>query len=154
MIRISNRTHSEHSLAGPQVHYVDRIVEVQTQADPIIQTIENRVEVPVDRIIEVEKLVKVPVDVDLSIINTHISNHEEYLQSLSNQLKLVAGELEMQRRALVAIKTQRDIDRNRRLMLMNRIKKEHKAHKKSVLKFKLAIGASLLLSIVSLIVKL
>jgi hypothetical protein len=162
MQRISNRSHDEKQRASTQVQYVDRIVEVPVAsqpADPIIQRIETRVEVPVDRIVEVEKVIHVEsAKVDLEPIHTKLHELEARIrvtaQSKNQFIEQVIAELNMQRGALIALKTQRDIDRNRRLMLMKRIKKEHNAHKKTALFLKLAIGASLILSIVSLFVKL
>lgn len=44
----------------------------------------------------------------------------------------IYDELEMQRRALVGLKTQRGIDRSRRLMLLKRIKKEKAEHERKL----------------------
>ncbi len=71
---------------------------------------------------------------------------------MDNDFRIRVGtELEMQRRALVSIKAQRDIDRSRRLMLIKRLKKETQIVKKQL---KLTIIACILLSIISLIIKL
>jgi hypothetical protein len=160
MIRVTNKSDQ-----ASHVVYVDRpvIQEVEKQviSEPQIQFVEKEVikEVPV----EVEKVVvqKEIEKVDLSIIHTVLKNHEQVLKNciidIQNSAKneqLIVQELEMQRRALVAIKMQRDVDRSRRLTLIRRIKKERDLHKNKSLKLKLAIGASLILSIVSLIVKL
>jgi hypothetical protein len=69
-------------------------------------------------------------------------------------LKSVNAQLSMQSKALIAIKAQRDIDRNRRLMLLRRIKKEQILHKKNELALAVAVAASLILSIVSILFKL
>lgn len=71
-----------------------------------------------------------------------------------NILDAMQTELAMQSRALIAIKMQRDIDRNRRLMLLRRMKKEHMFRQRTELKLKIAITASLLLSIMSMLIKL
>lgn len=63
---------------------------------------------------------------------------------------VVMTELEMQRRALISIKAQRDVDRSRRLMLIRRLKKEHK---RTEFKLKLAMGASVIFTIAALIVR-
>lgn len=165
MIRVSNRQHSNSTglQAGPQVQYVDRVVEVpvhtHSQSEPEIQVVEKEVHVPVVTERVIEKIIHMEAPpVDLSGIHAHISRHEEHLRALDahNQRWIggISSELEMQRRALVGIKTQRDIDRSRRLMLIRRMKKERAQAQKNELRLKLAIGASLLLSIVSLIVKL
>lgn len=136
-------TKTEYITSEPEIHtvYVDRevIKEVPVQVDKLI--IQKELEV-----------------VDLTDIQTHLSKHDDNFIEVIDRIEKVASaiqpELEMQRRALVAIKQQRDIDRNRRLMLIRRIKKERDAHKKNEFKFKLAIAASFLLSLASLIVKL
>lgn len=61
--------------------------------------------------------------------------------------------LDMQSRALVALKAQRDIDRNRRLMLIRRMRKEQNAHKKVEMALKIAVSISLILSLIILITK-
>lgn len=50
-------------------------------------------------------------------------NNEEGLQHTHKFLNKVMGELEMQRRAIIGLKAQRDIDRSRRLQLIMRLKK-------------------------------
>jgi hypothetical protein len=165
MIRISNRNSTSHQVqsAGPQVQYVDRIVErVVTSApiESIVHTVETKiVEVPIDRTVEVEKVVY--MSVDLKPLEDKISDMEKATLYNFNHIAAVQDgwngkiitELEMQRRALVAIKQQRDIDRSRRLMLIQRIKKEQKAHDKTILKIKLVVSASILLSILTFIIK-
>lgn len=158
MKRISNRDHAHSSAQAPMHVYVDREVEVVVEAPapaPQIVYVEKQVEVEaqpvqVERVI-IEKQIE---QVDLSGIHADISKHEEALKYAHLVNSRIAGELEMQRRAIVAIKAQRDIDRSRRLMLIRRLKKAKAAQKRHDLKLKLAIGASLILSIVSLIVKL
>ncbi len=83
-----------------------------------------------------------------------LNSHQDEIEAGMRAARFVGNELEMQRRALVAIKHQRDIDRSRRLMLIQRMKKEQKAHKQSQKKMQLAVGASLLLSVISLLIKL
>jgi hypothetical protein len=65
----------------------------------------------------------------------------------------IITELEMQRRALVGIKAQRDIDRSRRLQLIKRLKKERNEQRDMNFKLKLAIGFSFFVSILTLIIK-
>ena len=158
MIRLTNKT--EHAT---NVVYVDRIVEVPVHSEPIIEhTVthsEHRVEVPVDRIVEVERRVEVQAPpVDLQPLISKLQELDGMIRMVANNknefIKHASNELGMQSRALIAIKAQRDIDRSRRLMLIRRMRKEQNTHKKTELKLKLAIGASLLLSIASLIVKL
>jgi hypothetical protein len=144
--------------------YVDRDVAVNhteyVASEPKIQTIYVDREVVKEMPVEVEKIIiqKEAEAVDLSGIQDRLIKHGDVISSLAEQLdsvmKATQGELEMQRRALIAIKSQRDIDRSRRLMLLKRIKKEQQAHKKMEFKLKLAIGASVILSIASLVVKL
>lgn len=66
----------------------------------------------------------------------------------------VLTELEMQRRALVALKTQRDIDRKRRLQFIQRVQKQNVTLKNTNKRLMYAVGASLVLSVLSLIIKL
>jgi hypothetical protein len=158
MIRVSNRNHSEKQIVVPQIQYVDRPIEriVETKApDAIIQYVDRvvvqEVQVPGDTIV-MEK------EVDLKPLHDKHAELEAkllHVGDVHNRLvQVVSNELENQRKALVALKKQRDIDRKRRLQLLKRLKKHRDEHKKSNLKLKLAIGASLLLSIVSLIAKL
>lgn len=63
-------------------------------------------------------------------------------------------ELEMQRRALVALKVQQNIDRRNRIRLITRLKKERDSVRNMKFKLKLAISASLILSIASFFMKL
>lgn len=63
-------------------------------------------------------------------------------------------ELEMQRRALVVLKVQQNIDRRNRIRLITRLKKERDSVRNMKFKLKLAISASLILSIASFFMKL
>lgn len=150
MERLSNRNLSEHQdpiiqfkyieTPGPvEVQYVDRDVTKEITSEPII----------------------LKQEVDLSQVNEKLANHAEHLAKQNQHILAVQAhtdrwyasicqELEMQRRALVGLKAQRDIDRSRRLMLLKRVKKEQNAHKKTELKLKLAMGASLILSILAI----
>ncbi len=85
-------------------------------------------------------------EVDLQPVQDHLDKHELVLQAVYN-------ELEMQRRALISLKTQRDIDRSRRLTLLKRIKKEQSQHKEKEFRLKLTVGVSLLISIISIFIK-
>lgn len=162
MIRVSNRHHDEHSIAGPQIQYVDRIVEVPVEvaSTPEIVYVDREVikevhmeadATPAEQIILKQEVDLAPIHGDIAEIRAVVNHNTAHYDKF---LDIIRTNVDMQSRALVALKMQRDIDRSRRLMLMKRIKKEHKAHKKTALKLKLAIGASLLISIVSLIVKL
>lgn len=156
---------SSKSEKSSQVVYVDRhIVEASKAPDAIIieKEVIRHVEVPVYHDVVVEK------SSDLSDITKSLGNHKEALQLLVDKLhehndnfnvleqhsQKVAEELEMQRRALVALRSQRSVDRSRRLMLIHRLRKEKNSIKSLSFKLRLAVAASLLLSIVSLIVKL
>jgi hypothetical protein len=106
----------------------------------------------VERIIEE----KAPV-IDLQPIH---EKHQEFdlklmtiIQAHNQLANGVIGELEMQRRALVSLKAQRDIDRKRKLQLLKRLKKHHDKQKQVNFRYKLAIGASILFSILTLIIK-
>lgn len=155
MQRISNR-HSQSE--EPIIRYV--YVEVAAEAPEVVQT------APEVQIVEREviKEVHVPGEtvvihkdaepVDLSPIHKHLQKNEEKHAHVQKCLDKIATELELQRQALVSVKIQRHVDRSRRLTFMKRVKKERDQARKLAFKLKLAIGASLILSIVSLIVKL
>jgi hypothetical protein len=153
MIRMTNKKDQ-----ATKVVYVDNPVVHQISSDPqiIYQDREVIKEVPV----EVEKVViqKEIEKVDLTEIHAALLKQEQRLQDLDERagywITSIGSELEMQRRALVGLKAQRDIDRNRRLMFIKRVKKERDEARKLNLKLKLAIGVSLIIAIVSLIVKL
>ncbi len=87
MIRISNRGHSEHKVsAGPQIQVVERIVEVPVEIMMVSKPERIEVEVPVERIVEIERLVeKEAIAVDLTGIHAHLSKHEEGLRALNSQ---------------------------------------------------------------------
>lgn len=130
-MRISHRQHSNHEL-----RYVDRIVEVE----------------------KIKHVQAQPEKTDLTPVYAHVSKHEEYLRALSERIDRMApiyAELEMQRQALVALKTQRDIDRSRRLMFMRRVKKQHDKLRQENWQLKLmclsTAGAGLLLTLFCLI---
>lgn len=153
--RITNR-HFEHKPVEPLVHYVDRIIEPKS-VEPLIHY--------VDRMIEVEKQIEVPMPMDTSSIKEWTEHrldalnvdimlvHHDHKEHTNQRFDSIKTALDMQSRALVALKTQRDVDRSRRLMLIKRMKKEHDAHNQIALKLKLAIGASLVLSLLVLIIK-
>jgi uncharacterized protein with von Willebrand factor type A (vWA) domain len=133
----------------PVVHHVETSIASEPQV--IFQDREVIKEVPV----EVEKVIiqKEVEKVDLSEVHAHLAHHHNHLLELQKHAQLAADELEMQRRALVGLKAQRDIDRSRRLMFIKRVKKERDTAKKLNLKLKLAIGVSLLMSLVSLLMR-
>jgi hypothetical protein len=154
-IRLTNNP--ETYTAMTKIQYVDRIVEVpvHVMSEPIVHLSTPEIQY-VDRVIEVEKRVEVPV---IHMVESSVSFEtlEKFDKQILNQEKIsksIITELEMQRRALVALKTQRDIDRSRRLLLIQRMKKAHTAHKKQAFMFKLAISASLILSVTTLLIKL
>lgn len=160
MQRISNRTHNQAQHTSTQVHYVEvpveKIVEVEKIIEKIVETsqLTDAVEATV-----IEKIVHVEAPaVDLTEIHEKIFDLESQqmviVHSKNEFIRSASTELESQRRALVGIKAQRTIDRQRRLQFINRVKKERDEARKTIFKLKLAIGASLLISIVSLIVKL
>jgi hypothetical protein len=104
---------------------------------------------------EIESIQSLKVErMDLTPVHAHISKHEEYLRYLSERIDRMSPiytELEMQRRALVAIKAQRDIDRNRRLMFIKRVRKERDEAQRLNFKLKLAVGASFILTLFTVI---
>ncbi len=132
-MRISHRNHNQKNHQAPAVNYVERIVEVP-------------VEVPVDQIV-MQEWCKQRIDEQNTSHALLLQDHKDYNTSVFDSMQV---ELEMQRRALVAIKAQRDVDRSRRLLLIKRMKKEHDKHKNTDLKLKLAVGASLIISFIAL----
>lgn len=129
------------------------------QPDSHIQYIDRQVEKEVIKEVASEPII-LKQEVDLSEIHEkfenhaeHISKQKQHIDALQEWFYRVSGELEMQRRALVGLKAQRDIDRSRRLMFIRRVKKEQKARQAAELKLKLALAASLTISIISLLVK-
>lgn len=123
-----------------EIQYIEVEKEVirEIETDPIIiqqEAAQVDLEPIYDKLFDLESKLMVAVDVN------------------KNFRDKASMELEMQRRALVSLKAQRDIDRSRRLMFINRVKKENKARQAAELKLKLAIVASLMISIISLFVK-
>lgn len=162
MIRISNRNYDSQSIAGPQIQYVERIVEVPVEhivvakaPDAIIQYIDREIirEIPV-----AGETIVMSQPVDLKVFEEKQEALDSRVQGLSlhyhQWFGQIGAELEMQRRALVAIKMQRDVDRSRRLMLIKRMKKESKDHQKQVSFLKFSVGLSLLVAVLTLIIKL
>lgn len=158
MRRLSKRSFSPDEQV-PQLRYV--YVE-----KPVVET--KEVEVPVEVIVQQEvpgETIVLKQEVNLDAIKNWCSDrideqnvaHAMKLQEVqeynSHMFGLIKTELELQRRALIALKTQRDIDRNRRLMFMNRVKKERDRARKENFKLKLATGASIVLSLLTFIVK-
>jgi hypothetical protein len=161
MIRMTNKKDQATQIVyvdRPIVHRIEVEKQVMSEPEVIFQDREVIKEVSV----EVEKLVHMEAEkMDLEPIHNKFKEHEDILTYHKAEIdtgirkaKLVAEELEMQRRALVAVKAQRDIDRNRRFMFMNRVRRERDAMRKLHFKLKLAVGASLLVSIISLLIKL
>lgn len=136
MQRISNKSWDK------EIEYVEKQVLV-----PVTHMVDRIVEVPVEKIIhvEVEKMQ------DLSHIEQKFDHHESIFQSLHSWNGRIANEMEMQRRALVGMKQQRDVDRKRRLQMIHRIKKHKDALNSVTLKLKIAIACSVVLSILALI---
>lgn len=159
MQRITNRNLSEHQDPIVRYEYIEvPIVETKTE----VQYVDREVikEVPIS--VEVERIISPEVDLApihanikelQSILIQHSNKVADKLTEHSQNLELAKNELEMQRRAFVAIKAQRDIDRKRRLQFIKRVKKEQTKMKQSHLKAKWALGACLLLSILALVIK-
>lgn len=148
MIRVSNKKHSE------QIQYIDRVVEVP--AEKTVEYVDREVikEMPGETIVIQKEANLDPVYNKFQEHETRLTRHDAEHQVNTKKSQMVAEELEMQRRALVAIKTQRDIDRSRRLLLIRKLRKERQHIEKQELKLKLAIGASFLLTILSFFIKL
>lgn len=70
---------------------------------------------------------------------------------VENNMHKVVAELEMQRRALVSLKAQRDLDRHRRLQLIKRLKKYKKQQDQFNLHLKCIVSLSVLVSILLLL---
>ncbi len=175
MQRLSNRLHPEKSNAAPQVQYVDRVVEKLVPAEPEIRFYSKEIPesepqiVYVDRVIE--KLVQqepaeiapisTPVEIDLQPLQDQIDESNKKIKLLIDFAEKSSGwsqgasaELEMQRRALVAIKTQRDVDRSRRLMLIKRLKKQQDEQKKLNFKLKAAVAVAILIPLLLLFIRI
>lgn len=164
MERLSNRQHAEKTEAVTQYVYIEK--EVEKQSEPEIQYVDREVikEIPIEKVVIEYR----DTEVDLSELKAYaqkqqelneefkavINRHADGIHQVMNWCNGAKDELEMQRRALIGLKAQRDVDRKRRLTLIRRIKDERTKAQKHELKLKLAVGVSLLLSIVSLIVKL
>lgn len=158
MERLSNRNHHSDKqepivryvyveTPAPQsetkIEYVDREVQVPAETDSDHRMLREWCQQRIDEqnVAHAWKL----QDIRHDLTRADISN--------TNYLKLIADELEMQRRALVAIKMQRDVDRKRRLQLIQRLKRERDNNRELTFKIKLAMGASLLISILTFIIK-
>jgi hypothetical protein len=76
---------------------------------------------------------------------------EANMKLVADFMNKVGNELEMQRRALVAIKIQRSVDRKRRLMLINKLKKQRQ--NMNIFVVKVAICSSVLSIILSHFIK-
>ena len=167
-MRITNNPETGSTVT--KIQYVDRVVTTPAP-EPIIQYVTHTItqEVQVDRI--VEKLVVTSSPDFTSNINNHevrlidleektksnlsVSRQQyEVQKSLQSDLNKMGNELEMQRRDLIGLKQQRDIDRSRRLMLIKRMKKEHEEQKATDRKLKIAIAVAALLPLLLLIIKL
>src|SRR5271166_5489801 len=117
-IQITNNPKGDQAVT--KIQYVDRVVMAPAPAPVSVESL-----VYVDRPVEVLKTVEVPVDhiierevsVDLEPLKKQILEISQAtamaIFKLNTELNKAGTELEMQRRALVAIKTQRDIDRSR-----------------------------------------
>lgn len=68
-------------------------------------------------------------------------------------LTRIISELEFQRRVIVGLKEQRDIDRKRRLQFIRRLKKEKQQQDLQIVKIKLIASASLFISLLLFIIK-
>ncbi len=133
---------------------VEKIVEV-----PVEKIVVQRVEVPV----EVERLVEVPVrevevrheKVDLAPLEKRQQELERKIIEADNRQGLKHAQLtdllDAQGRALVGLKADSHLARKRKLEMLRKLKRERDAQAKLNKQLKLAIAASLILSIVSLI---
>ena len=148
MRRLSKRGNYDQSKPVVQYKYVE--IPSQPQVIEVEKEVIKEVEAPVQTVI-VEK------DVDLSPLHAKDKQLQSNIQALADHINKtvppVYNELEMQRRVLVGLKMQRAIDRSRRLTFIKRVKRQDKEQKKQIKNLKLALCASLFLSIVSLIVR-
>jgi hypothetical protein len=136
----------------------ERIVEV-----PVERIVIERVEVPVERNVYLdapaqEKEIEVRYEqVNLKPLTDKHDELEHKAIKLENKHKLYQHEtreqLEAHSRVLVHLRDRRNLDRKRRLQLIQRLKRHAAEQKLTTLKLKLAVGASLLLSLLSLLVK-
>ena len=137
-----------------KVIYIEKpvIVEKQIPTDAIIQYVDREVvrEIPVSgETVVIQKEVDLqPLhdkDVELDVkLNKLGEIHNNFVQS-------VISELEMQRRALISIKLQRDVDRKRRLTLIKKLRKQRDANMRTNKIVYITLAASFLLSIITLI---
>ena len=149
MIRMTNKTDQ-----ATKVIYIEKpvIVEKQIPTDAIIQYVDREVvrEIPVSgETVVIQKEVDLqPLhdkDVELDVkLNKLGEIHNNFVQS-------VISELEMQRRALISIKLQRDVDRKRRLTLIKKLRKQRDANMRTNKIVYITLAASFLLSIITLI---
>jgi Inner membrane complex protein len=153
MVKLSNKPDTASS-----VQYVDRVVHAPAPAPQVVEkTVYVNVPEVVEKIVEVPTVVEVQTPVNLEPLYANDNILKNKLVELGDytnaQFKTVATELEMQRRALVSLKAQRDVDRTRRLQFIMRTKKQHAELKKTAKRLKIAIGACLLLSLMSFFIK-
>ncbi len=96
-------------------------------------------------------------EVDLKPLNDQYNHLAQVLVESHNRHSSILDQtktaLDMQSRALVGLKMQRDVDRKRRLQVIKRMKKHQAEYKKSKFQVKCAMGAMLLFSILTLILK-
>lgn len=78
------------------------------------------------------------------IIDSNMKVVTQFLNDVNRFLPQVSSELEMQRRVLVGLKIQRNIDRRNRLRLLKRLNKEKQKNKQNLLILKMAIGCTLM----------
>lgn len=174
MIRVSNKQHPEKEMAKPQVHYVDRVVEVEVPVEQqVIQYIDRPVETVVvekdANLIDVKEWCQQRIEeqnvAHALLLQDHKDRNNEKTNELENKINIivqrfnevmthVGSELEMQRRAFIAVKIQRDVDRKRRLMFIKRVRKEQKKLEKQQFILKCALCASCLLTVISFFIKL
>lgn len=154
MDRLSNRQHSQKSESVVQYVFVEKpaveIIVPSSQPQIIYQ----------DREVQVEKIVEVSADaapikewsqkrLDEQNI-AHALLLKDHKEHNDRRFELIKNELEMQRQAIVGLISQREIDRSRRLMLIKRMKKGQAESQKSNFKLRLAVGVSLLLTVLLL----
>lgn len=129
--------------------------------------IDRPVEVIVEKLIEVDKIIHIPVEKEVEVIK-YITTKDEQLSKRLEQLEyqLIQKDLDLKHlvskldeeknlndRVLIGVKHQLMIDRKRKLSLIKNLKKKHLQNKKLQKQMKLAIGASVVLTLLSFLIK-
>lgn len=138
MERISNR-HKQ----STQVVEVVREVHHNHKPETIVKHVETVkeviVEVPVEKVIYVDRPVEkvVHVEADISHVEDAIVEHRAVMEEVSQDVDSLDQELQVRRRG--------------HLLMAKHLRRDLKKQKALNLKLKLAVGASLLLSIIALL---